>query len=104
MSPQRRNQLVRLQVVSKMNSDADVMTALIGTCFEMFAIRRDAAGEYRYLVRGIEVTRHVFLDAFELARADRFDPADPQFRALLAKHGLRLAEEPHGDDDERNVH
>jgi len=84
--------------------DTEVMSALIGACFEPFAIRREAAGEYQYRVRGIEVTRRVFLDAFEIARADRFDPDDPQFRALLAKHGFKLREETQGEGDDLDVH
>lgn len=87
-----------------MSSEAEVMTALIGSCFEFFAIRRDDVGDYHYLVRGIDVPRQVFLDSLEIARADRFDPDDPGFKAMVARHRSRMREVLEADDDERNVH
>ena len=85
-------------------SSIAVMTALIGSCYEHFAIRRDVAGEYHYLVRGVEVPRQVFLDAFEIARADRFDPDDPAFQKAVMRGGSAENEDEGEEDTTFDIH
>jgi hypothetical protein len=62
-----------------------IMDGLIGNCLSLFEIRYCDDGDVRYLVCGQDVPRQAYLDAFELAKHDRFDPGDPSFEARVMR-------------------